>query len=163
MALTSQIEYTFGIMIVIGLAAGCDARPDLGTGATPPGLRSSRPPTAEQQLPATDVVLSWRREGGIAGFCDELKVSTTGEFTATLCLANPERRKTGKLSKEDLVKLDRWREAFGTTVINTRDAAIADAMTLTLTMKGTGSAKANDAERQELLNWAQKTFERNRP
>ena len=177
----SQLKGTFAIMILIMLAAGCDARPDSSTGASPsetvasgpesgplvtqpmPGLQLNPSPTGEQHSPANNVVLSWRREGGFAGFCDELKVSRTGEFTASLCLGTPARTKTGRLSKAEMVTLDRWREAFGVTVIKTKDAAVADAMTLTLTMKGTGPGKATEAERQQLLDWAQRTFEKNRP
>ena len=178
----SQMKFAIGLIVLFGLSGtGCGSRPnsDAVTSQPPAPARepNSGPPAAEgpldshsspvpadgKQQPASNAALAWRREGGFAGFCDDLKVSTTGELRATSCRSTPDRSKTGKLAKEDLARFDRWRKSFGSVVINTKDSPAADAMTLTLTMKGIGSGQPTEAERQEILGWAQKIYEQNRP
>ena len=115
-----------------------------------------------QQEPASNLALSWYREGGIAGFCDEMKVSAAGEVTATSCRPAGA-RKSGKLSKKNLARLDRWRTSFGSVVIERKDPPGNDTMTVTLTLKGTGNRRPTESERQELLDWAQSVYAQNHP
>jgi hypothetical protein len=117
---------------------------------------------AQQRQPIVDTVFSWHQEGGIAGFCDDLTVSSAGELRTSSCGSTPKTR-TGKLSQEDKARLDRWRRSFGSVVIDTKDSPAADAMTVKLTLKGSGSARPSGAERQDLLDWAQQVYTRNRP
>jgi len=68
----------------------------------------------------SDEVLTWVREGGIAIFCDELRISAAGEIITASCGASATR--TGGLSKEDLNRLSSWRSVFGAVVIKTKDS-----------------------------------------
>jgi hypothetical protein len=114
-----------------------------------------------QQESASNVALSWSRDGGFAGFCDEMKVSVSGEVRATSC--RPVAGRSGRLSKENLARLDRWRKSFGSVVIEMKDPPGNDAMTVALTLKGTGRGQPTEVERQEILDWAQRVYEQNRP
>lgn len=102
------------------------------------------------------VVLSWKRDGGFAGFCDELKITASGDVTASTCRTPGVKART--LPTNELTRLNEWRRAFGPVSITSRDDAPADAMTLTLTLSGTGDGQPSEAQRLELLDWAQRIY-----
>jgi len=106
----------------------------------------------------SEMLLSWGRYGGFAGFCDEMKVSANGEVHLQSCRSKAE--KLGKLSSEDLSRLGEWRKSFGSVAIERKDGAVADAMTVMLTLKGTGGGQPNDAQRQQMLEWAERIYSR---
>jgi hypothetical protein len=112
-------------------------------------------------IQAGEVELSWHREGGIAGFCDDLFVFTTGEIQASQCSGagqawNGSLRET--LSAEELGQYNAWLEKFGPVTIEMGDEAVADAMKVSLFLKGRGSAQPTEADQQELLAWAQDLY-----
>jgi hypothetical protein len=117
-------------------------------GATP-----SAPENGEE---SSTVVLSWNRDGGFAGFCDELKVSAVGDAAAATC--RTQGIKTRKLPTEDRARLDEWRRTFGAVSITSGDPGSADSMTLKLTLAGKGSDQPSAAQRQEMLDWAQRVY-----
>jgi hypothetical protein len=106
------------------------------------------------------VALAWSRDGGFAGFCDELKVTASGEATASSCRS--QEVKTRKLSSDDLTRLNAWREAFASVSVTAGDGGTADGMTIKLTLTGTGTGQPSDAQRQELLDWAQRVYTQTR-
>jgi hypothetical protein len=116
----------------------------------------SSPAAPQDSQQDSAVVLSWNRDGGFAGFCDELKITASGDVTASTCRTPGSR--TRKLSNGDLTRLNEWRKAFGTVSITSGDAGSADAMTLKLTLAGTGRDEPSPAQRQELLDWAQRIY-----
>lgn len=115
--------------------------------------------------PAT-LALTWRREGGIAGFCDDLTVYLSGEIHATSC-----RSGTGAsdgnlfvlLSNEELAQFNKWLTTFGAATVTMKDAAVADAMTVTLTLNGSGKGQPTNAEKQAMMEWAQGLYNRVKP
>ncbi len=114
-------------------------------------------PSAPDDSPRNaTVVLSWSREGGFAGFCDELKVTAAGDVTASTCKATGV--KTRKLPTEDLARLNHWRRTFGRVDATSTDSGTADAMTLKIVLAGTGRDRLSDAQRAELLDWAQRIY-----
>jgi len=159
--------------------AGCGRQPASGTPPNqplPPSPELSRPQRSVETSPASEqplspqkakdelpssAVLVWHREGGIAGFCDELNVAMTGELTAKSCKSTAS--KVARLPEAELARLEQWRRKFGAVNLRTKDSPAADAMTLTLTMKGNGSGRPTEAEGQEILDWAQKIYGQNRP
>lgn len=120
----------------------------------------SETPSAVSQVQTTQAsssaVLTWHRDGGFAGFCDELTISASGEVEAKSCRSG--QKKTGKLSNENLGRFDRWRSSFGSVAISTKDAAAADGMSITLDLKGTGSGQPGESERQEMLDWVSRIY-----
>jgi hypothetical protein len=101
-------------------------------------------------------VLSWNRDGGFAGFCDELKVSAAGDVTASSCRTPGSR--TRKLPSGELTRLNDWRRTFGNVSIASGDTGSADGLTLKLTLAGRGRDEPSAAQRQELLEWAQRIY-----
>jgi hypothetical protein len=115
--------------------------------------------------PAT-MALTWHREGGIAGFCDDLTVYLSGEIQASSC------RPSGKVadgslrviaSKEELAQFDKWITLFGAVTVTMKDAAVADAMTVTLTLNGLGTGQPTEGDKQAMLAWAQDVYNRVKP
>jgi hypothetical protein len=113
--------------------------------------------------PAT-VLLTWKREGGIAGFCDFMKIYLSGEVHGSSCKSGPyvEQRLIDVLSKEEIAKLDEWVKSYGSVSIDASDPkGVSDRMVVTLTFTGLGSQKTvSSSFQQELLNFAQDLHQR---
>lgn len=107
-------------------------------------------------VPAT-VALTWHREGGIAGFCDDLVIYLVGDVHASTCAGNAS---TGKLTVDELAQLHQWLTRFGPVSVSRKDPAVADAMTIELTLKGISSVEATEADQQTLTTWAQAIYTR---
>jgi hypothetical protein len=114
-----------------------------------------------QIRPAT-VAMTWKREGGIAGFCDSLTVYLSGEVHASSCKGDQyvEERLIDVLSEDEMAKFDEWLSSYGTVTIDASDPkGVADRMVVTLTFTGTGSQKAlTESTEQELLSFAQDLY-----
>ena len=133
-------HYLIGIVLALaGLLAACQpAAPTAGGSANP-----------------DDIVLSWHREGGIAGFCDDLTITAGGEVTATSCMG----REGGMVASAQLdatqqAQLEQWVGTLGAFEVEQSDDAVADSMTVGLTFKGRGSGTPNAATEQALLDFA---------
>ncbi len=112
-------------------------------------------PTAGGSAAPDDIVLSWHREGGIAGFCDDLTITAGGEVTATSCMG----REGGMVASAQLdamqqAQLDEWVGTLGPVEIEQTDDAVADSMTVGLTLAGRGSDTPDAATEQALLDFA---------
>jgi hypothetical protein len=116
----------------------------------------SSPAAPQDDQPDSAVVLSWNRDGGFAGFCDELKVTAAGNVTASSCRTPGSRSR--RLPSDELTRLNDWRKRFGSVSITSGDSGSADGMTLKLTLTGGGRDEPSAAQRQELLEWAQRIF-----
>lgn len=112
--------------------------------------------------PAGDPVLVWSMSGGIAGFCEELSVWVDGKVRAATCKFGG-RIRSGKLAGEDAAKLARWTRTFGSVSIEQRDAGVADSLAVTMKLRGRGDGQPSDSEKQKMLEWAQATYNGNRP
>jgi hypothetical protein len=112
------------------------------------------------------LLLTWHREGGIAGFCDDLVVYVSGEVQASQCRPNG-LTATGNLQKllseTGLAEFNGWLSEFGTVTITMEDPAVADQMKVTLTLSGHGARQPSAEERQQLVNWAQNLYNRVKP
>lgn len=105
--------------------------------------------------------LTWHREGGFAGFCDDLMVAM-GQAQASSCKSG-EAYPLGALTDEETAQFKKWAETFGSVVIEMRDPAVADAMTIILTFNGNGDGQPAEAEQQAMLAWAQAIYDRLKP
>ncbi len=103
---------------------------------------------------AGGAVLIWHREGGIAGFCDDLTITAAGAVNISSCkgsLAQSPIQTT--LDSAQLAQLQTWLAQWAPLDYRMKDPAQADAMLQTLTFKGQGQAKAGDADIGALLGW----------
>ena len=113
--------------------------------------------------PAT-VLLTWKREGGIAGFCDVMTVYLSGEVHGNSCKKGQyvEQRLIDVLSKEESAKLDEWTKNFGNISMDASDPkGVSDRMIVILTWIGTASEQTlSDSNKQELLKFARDLHQR---
>ena len=108
--------------------------------------------------PAT-VLLTWKREGGIAGFCDYVTVYLSGEVHKSSCKGGEpvEERLIDILSEDEIAKLDEWVMDYGTISIDASDPkGVSDRMVVTLEFIGLGSQETISSEiENELLEFAE--------
>lgn len=102
--------------------------------------------------------LTWHREGGIAGFCDNLMISLSGEAFASGCESNVSGEPGAALSEAERAQLDKWLAAFGVVNVTVKDDAVADAMTVTLTLNGFGTGRPTEADKQAMIEFAQAVY-----
>ena len=111
-----------------------------------------------QIRPAT-VLMRWKREGGIAGFCDVLTVYLSGEVHRSSCKSGEyvEERVSNILSEVEIARLDEWVQEYGTVKIDASDPkGVSDRMVVTLEFMGLGDqVTISPANEKELLEFAQ--------
>jgi len=104
---------------------------------------------------AWGLVYSWHREGGIAGFCDDIGVYLSGEALVSSCATSvsrpPARMRLNSLQMAQLYMMVHSLVAFD---LNQTDPATADAMTIILSFSGEGTAEATPEDQQYLLDMA---------
>lgn len=132
-------------LTVVVLLAGCGLG-GFGSGTEGAG---SEPESAEGTGSTNGVAYNWRREGGIAGFCDELAVSRAGTAEVVNCISETV---VGDVTLTDdeaaqvaalVIRLDAFEE-------EQRDPATADAMVVTISFNGDGAAEPTDADIQAI-------------
>lgn len=94
---------------------------------------------------ATGGGITWRREGGIAGFCDVVTVSIPGPATVASCASDPpEVRQTIELTAAQTGRLQALIDRLASFDRQTADPATADAMTITIVFLGRGTAQPSE-------------------
>ncbi|MEN6410481.1 MAG: hypothetical protein ABFD44_12305, partial [Anaerolineaceae bacterium] len=106
--------------------------------------------------PETGLVLRWRRDGGIAGFCDAVNVYRDGSVTVTLCENQTVAMQLGtKVLEKFYGWLDGWKHFEG----EQKDAATADGMTESWTFNGKGAQPASTGDQQQVRDFASQLAE----
>lgn len=116
-----------------------------------------------QVQPAT-LTLVWKREGGIAGFCDTLTVFLSGEVYASQCKGKPE-VKMGTLAKllpaTERRQFSEWTTDFGQVKLDASDPkGVSDQMMVTLNFWGSGNKQPTEADQQALFEFAQNLYQK---
>ncbi len=104
------------------------------------------------------IAFTWHREGGIAGFCDDLVVYLSGDYYASSCkgeIKNPGRM---HLSPEQLARLYAWIDTLAPFEIDHTDPATADAMTIRLSFTGAGQKAASETNQTDIQSFAGELF-----
>jgi hypothetical protein len=113
--------------------------------------------------PAT-IAFVWKREGGIAGFCDYMTVFRSGEVYSQQCRGNFDGRMgtfAKLLSTQEQKQFSEWMNKFGETLAVAADPeGVADRMVITLQLYGSGSKQPTEAEQQALLEFAQSLYQK---
>ena len=91
------------------------------------------------------LALTWYREGGFAGFCDDLAVYSVGNGLPVTCQTEPPTN-LGKrwLAAGQTDQLFKWIDTLASFEYGKKDPAIADAMTVKLVFAGTGAGSATE-------------------
>ncbi|MBN1139540.1 MAG: hypothetical protein JXM73_23390 [Anaerolineae bacterium] len=144
------------VQLVIVLAlAGCTS-PATPTVSTPTAPVVSAPtPTAEPPVPVDPdqvMVLFWQREGGIAGFCDQVTVYAGGRVMITSCQEDAPRE--SRLSGAELEQVTAWVKALRPFEHVQTDGAVADSMTVHLSFAGQGTQTATEVDMQAMRDLA---------
>jgi hypothetical protein len=113
--------------------------------------------------PAT-LALIWKREGGIAGFCDSLTVFLSGEVYANRCKPESEGRMgtfKNLFSSSEQSQFAQWVSELGQVNLDASDpAGVADRMVVTLSLFGQGNKQPSSSEQQTLFDFAQKLYQK---
>jgi len=109
------------------------------------------------------LALVWRREGGIAGFCDTLTVFRSGEVFASKCASQAEGTMgslAALLTAKEQQQFDEWITEFGETKLDASDPkGVADRMVVTLELFGSAGAEPTETEQQALFAFAQDMYQ----
>jgi hypothetical protein len=105
------------------------------------------------------LAFAWHREGGIAGFCDDLTVYVTGQVYASSCQGNePVNLGQTRLDAEQLAQVYEWVDRLQGFEVEQRDPAVADAMTVRLVFSGAGEQEASEAEIAAIQDFAAQLY-----
>ena len=105
------------------------------------------------------LALAWYREGGIAGFCDDMVVYVTGLITVASCKGDQSIDVgRGQLTADQLDRLYAWIDRFIGFEISQTDPATADALTIRVIFTGAGAATPTDADQQAIQAFAAEVF-----
>jgi len=117
----------------------------------------SNTPTA---APApTGVAFSWHREGGIAGFCDDVTVDVMGVVVITSCRSEPTVEVARfQLDAAQLDTLSTWVETLQPFQVEQSDLAQADGMTVQLSFTGAGDQVAAEPDQALIVDFAQNLY-----
>jgi len=104
---------------------------------------------------AWGLALAWSRQGGIAGFCDDLYVYMDGQVGAGDCrMGAAIASRTSRLDADELDVLYGLIDRLPSVQVSRGDPAVADAMFVNLVFSGRGTGLASDADQEQLLNFA---------
>jgi hypothetical protein len=116
-------------------------------------ISSSSPPAN------TGLALIWKREGGIAGFCDDLKVFRSGLAVITSCKTGADRpQDTLWLNAAQLDQFFGWLDTLQTSDGRQIDPAVTDQMRITWMLSANGRRTPNESERQAIQTFAAEVF-----
>ncbi len=104
-------------------------------------------------VPAT-VALTWKRSGGVAGFCDNMTIYLSGEVQATSCKKGNivQKRLTDLIPPTEIAILNEWISKYGSLNIDVSDpAGVADRMIVNVKLIGLGTEQKISPEAQKLL------------
>jgi len=105
------------------------------------------------------LALAWHREGGSAGFCDDLAVYVTGEVFASSCRGEqPENLGRGRLTAVQLGQLYAWVDGLKSFEFEEMQPATADATTVRMVFSGSGAADATEADKHTIEAFAAHLF-----
>ncbi len=102
---------------------------------------------------------TWRREGGIAGFCDTLTIYRSGWAVSVSCKAGGTKVvEPYRLSPNELEQLYGWLDTLAPFNYETKDSAKADAMLVQLYWLGSGLDQATPAQQEEIAGFAGQVY-----
>jgi hypothetical protein len=135
------------------------AEPEAETTAVLETTGTTAPAGGETPAALDNPTLSWHREGGIAGFCDDLAIYPNGQVVAATCGGNqPVELGQRTLAAEQLTQLQNWVNTFASFTFERTDEATADAMTISLEFTGTGTTEATDEDKQAIIDYAAEVY-----
>ena len=105
----------------------------------------------EQVEVSQSLAFAWHREGGIAGFCDNVMVYLTGLVTISDCRGF---KAETYLTASQLEQLYGWVDGLENIDYDDSSAPIADGMNITLRLNGTGQKQADEQTIRDIIDFA---------
>lgn len=100
---------------------------------------------------SASLAFTWHREGGIAGFCDDVAVYLTGLVTTADCKGfNAETY----LTASQLERLYRWVDNSESINYDDNNAPLADGMNITFQLNGTGQGRVDEQTIRDIIDFA---------
>lgn len=115
---------------------------------------TTEPQAAAAAMP--DVIFTRHREGGIAGFCDDITVYGDGQFEIESCKGDATR--SAQLTAEQIATVEAWAMSYDAFSYGSKDPATADAMTISLDFNGVGAEAMTEEQQVEMVNFANELF-----
>jgi len=113
--------------------------------------------------PAT-LALTWKREGGLAGFCDNLTVFLSGEIYGDQCKSQPSGTMgtiASLLSSAERSQFSAWMSKYGQATLDASDPkGVADGMTNIVELFGNGTGKPGKPIEREIFIWVQDLYQK---
>lgn len=103
-------------------------------------------------------VFTWKREGGVAGFCDELEVLQSGLLRAYSCKEPSTLVIESQLGEQQQAQLAQWTAAYRSFEFEQTDPASADGMRVSMKFSGQGQRQATQAEMALVQQMAAELF-----
>ncbi len=104
---------------------------------------------------AENLVMEYYREGGIAGFCDRVRVYANGEVEIATCAADPpEIVGSTRLTEEQMALVEDWVRNLDSFDTEQKDDAVADAMSVGVEFHGEGEREATAEDIQAMQELA---------
>lgn len=100
----------------------------------------AREPRAQTSAEAADVLFQWRREGGLAGVCDDLIIN--GEYIFTVLDCDNGETFSGKLTQGQIDLLQNYLAGYAAFDVFYDDNIAADGFQFHVALHGTGAAEA---------------------
>lgn len=112
---------------------------------------------AGPKVSQSDVIaFSWHRQGGIAGFCDDVTVSAFGQLQVSSCRTKPAQPLGIQwLDTTQLQQIYDWIDQYKAFRITHDGPVSPDELVITMEFNGRGSADAPDNARQAISAFAQ--------
>ncbi|MEZ4710153.1 MAG: hypothetical protein R3A44_23315 [Caldilineaceae bacterium] len=128
-------------------------------------VAGDQPAASVADQPATtadpEPVILWHREGGFAGFCDDIIIYANGDVTISSCRGNQSEELAHiQLGADQQATLDEWLARLQPFKAEQKDPAVADAITMRLQFAGAGNAAASAAEQAAIADFAQSMLNR---
>ncbi len=104
------------------------------------------------------LAMDWNQEGGIAGLCENLTIFLSGEVYGLDCKAGGDSR-MAVLTAAQRTQLASWADQFGTITVDLSDPkGMADGMTRTANVNGTGSKQPTEKEQHAIFDFGQQIY-----
>lgn len=113
-------------------------------------IQSGTEETSDQD---NGIILTWHREGGVAGFCNDLTVYTTGKVVATDC-KNDATKLVGEdwLNNDQLAQVYGWEASLAWFDYSPQTTATTDSLEIGLVFNGNGdTVSESDEQAVEIL------------
>ena len=114
-----------------------------------------------ESVDTDDQLFHWHREGGFAGFCDDVSIVSLTVANVSSCKASPPAFFADvQLTAEEQAALTEWLAMYSTDTYEQSDPATADSMVIAIQLYGNGSTTPDEAAWQAMDRFAQDIYAR---